>query len=79
MKRSKGQIPIAAGIPIEVPSMTLVNKVWGSGLRTVSLAAQITKAGDVDIIVCRRIREHERGTLFRPQLEYGEPAWSMPS
>ena len=44
------QISIAAGIPIEVPSMTL-NKVCGSGLRAVSLAAQIIKAGDAEIIV----------------------------
>lgn len=44
------QISIEAGIPIEVPSMTL-NKVCGSGLRAVSLAAQIIRAGDADIIV----------------------------
>ncbi|MDR0886328.1 MAG: acetyl-CoA C-acetyltransferase [Clostridiales Family XIII bacterium] len=44
------QVSIAAGIPDTVPSMTL-NKVCGSGLRTVSLAAQIIKAGDADIIV----------------------------
>ena len=44
------QISIEAGIPKEVPSMTL-NKVCGSGLRAVELAAQIIKAGDADIIV----------------------------
>jgi len=44
------QIAIAAGIPKEVPSMTL-NKVCGSGLRTVGLAAQIIKAGDADCIL----------------------------
>lgn len=41
---------IAAGIPEEVPGMT-INKVCGSGLRAVSLAAQMIKAGDADIIV----------------------------
>ena len=41
---------IKAGLPVEVPAMT-INKVCGSGLRTVSLAAQIIKAGDADIIV----------------------------
>lgn len=45
------QISMAAGIPKEVPSMT-INKVCGSGLRSVSLAAQIIKAGDADIIIC---------------------------
>ena len=44
------QATIKAGLPVEVPAMT-VNKVCGSGLRTVSLAAQIIKAGDADIIV----------------------------
>ena len=39
------QAAMEAGIPKEVPSMTL-NKVCGSGLRSVSLAAQIIKAGD---------------------------------
>lgn len=45
------QISMAAGIPKEVPAMT-INKVCGSGLRSVGLAAQIIKAGDADIIVC---------------------------
>ena len=44
------QIALDAGIPEEVPAMTL-NKVCGSGLRTVSLAAQMIKAGDADIVV----------------------------
>lgn len=44
------QIAMDAGIPKEVPAMTL-NKVCGSGLRTVSLAAQMIKAGDADIII----------------------------
>lgn len=44
------QATIKAGLPVEVPAMT-VNKVCGSGLRTVSLAAQIIKAGDADIII----------------------------
>ena len=45
------QVSMASGIPQEVPSMT-VNKVCGSGLRTVGLAAQVIKAGDADIVVC---------------------------
>lgn len=44
------QVELAAGIPKEIPAMT-INKVCGSGLRTVELAAQIIKAGDADIIV----------------------------
>ncbi|MBQ6819936.1 MAG: acetyl-CoA C-acetyltransferase [Clostridium sp.] len=44
------QAVVKAGLPVEVPAMT-INKVCGSGLRTVALAAQIIKAGDADIIV----------------------------
>ena len=44
------QASVKAGLPVEVPAMT-INKVCGSGLRTGSLAAQMIKAGDADIIV----------------------------
>lgn len=44
------QVSIHAGIPIEVPSFT-INKVCGSGLKAVALAAQAIIAGDADIIV----------------------------
>lgn len=44
------QAAIKAGVPVEVPAMT-INKVCGSGLRAVELAAQIIKAGDAEIIV----------------------------
>ena len=44
------QAAIGAGLPIDVPSFT-VNKVCGSGLKCVELAAQAIKAGDEDIIV----------------------------
>ncbi len=39
-----------AGLPVEIPCMT-INKVCGSGLRAVSMAAQMIKAGDAEIIV----------------------------
>ena len=44
------QISLGSGIPKEKPAMT-VNIVCGSGLRSVSVAAQMIKAGDADIIV----------------------------
>lgn len=44
------QVSYLAGIPQEVPAMT-INKVCASGLRSMSLAAQMIKAGDADIIV----------------------------
>ncbi len=44
------QISVAAGAGFETPAMTL-NKVCGSGLRSVTLAAQIITLGDADIIL----------------------------
>ncbi len=44
------QAAIHAGLPNSVPSMT-INKVCGSGLKTVHLAAQAIKCGDADIII----------------------------
>ena len=44
------QSAVKAGIPNEVTAMT-INKVCGSGLRAVSLAAQIIKAGDADVVL----------------------------
>ena len=64
------QVSIAAGIPIEVPSLTL-NKVCGSGLRTVSLAAQIIKAGDADIIVAGGCENMSMAAYFAPNVRWG--------
>lgn len=44
------QVILHAGLPQTTPAMT-INKVCGSGLRAVSLAAQIIKAGDADIVL----------------------------
>lgn len=44
------QSMIKAGIPQETTAFT-INKVCGSGLRAVSLAAQVIKAGDADIVL----------------------------
>ena len=45
------QVAVHAGIPVEKPAFT-INIVCGSGLRSVSLATQIIKAGDADVILC---------------------------
>ena len=44
------QAAIEAGLPHTVPAMT-INKVCGSGLKAVHLAAQAIKCGDADIII----------------------------
>lgn len=45
------QVAIHAGVPKEVPAFA-INKVCGSGLRAVSLAAQTIKAGDAEVVLC---------------------------
>lgn len=44
------QAALLAGIPVEVPGVT-INKVCGSGLETVNLAAKAIRSGDADIII----------------------------
>jgi acetyl-CoA C-acetyltransferase len=44
------QAAIGAGLPDSIPAMT-INKVCGSGLKAVVLAAQAIKSGDADLVV----------------------------
>lgn len=64
------QICLDAGLPIEVPAMT-INKVCGSGLRAVSLAAQLIKAGDADIVVAGGAENMSKTAYAMPAARYG--------
>lgn len=64
------QISMAAGIPKEVPSMT-INKVCGSGLRTIGLAAQIIKAGDADCILAGGAESMSQSGYIMPSARWG--------
>src|SRR5512135_2910767 len=44
------QAVIKAGLPVAVPAMT-INKVCGSGLKSVMLAAQAIGCGDADVVI----------------------------
>lgn len=44
------QASLKAGLPVEIPALT-INKVCGSGLEAVNLAARTILAGDADIVV----------------------------
>ncbi|MFN3786500.1 MAG: beta-ketoacyl synthase N-terminal-like domain-containing protein, partial [Thiothrix sp.] len=44
------QAVLAAGLPVEVPAMT-INKVCGSGLKAVHLAYQAVACADADIVI----------------------------
>lgn len=65
------QALIKAGLPNETPCFTL-NKVCGSGLRVVSLAAQIIKAGDADIIVAGGMENMSATPYLVPNARWGQ-------
>lgn len=64
------QAMIGAGLPQEVTAFT-VNKVCASGLRSVSLAAQIIKAGDADIIVAGGMENMSSAPFALDKARYG--------
>lgn len=64
------QAAIYAGLPVEVPAMT-INKVCGSGLRTVSLAAQIITLGDADCIVAGGMESMSQAPYIIRGLRWG--------
>lgn len=64
------QMSLDAGIPKEVPAMT-INKVCGSGLRAVELAAQIIKAGDADIVVAGGAENMSATAYALPKARWG--------
>lgn len=45
------QSSVKAGLPHETPAFT-INKVCGSGLKSVALAAQSIRCGDAEVVVC---------------------------
>ncbi len=64
------QIALDAGIPIEKPAMTL-NIVCGSGLRSVSLAAQMIMAGDDDIVLAGGTESMSQAPYLLPEERWG--------
>lgn len=64
------QCSLKAGIPVEVPTFT-INKVCGSGLRSVALAAQIIKAGDADVVVAGGCESMSSAPYIAPAVRWG--------
>ena len=64
------QMTLDAGLPIETPAMT-INKVCGSGLRAVELAAQIIKAGDAEIVVAGGAENMSATAYAMPAARWG--------
>ncbi|MCH9682637.1 MAG: acetyl-CoA C-acetyltransferase [Deltaproteobacteria bacterium] len=64
------QAAMAAGVPKEVGALT-VNKVCGSGLKTVMLAAQMIKAGDAEILVAGGMENMSLAPYYLPKARTG--------
>jgi acetyl-CoA C-acetyltransferase len=64
------QAAIKAGISQHIPSFT-INKVCGSGMKAVNLAAQAIKAGDADIIVAGGMENMSEAPYVLPHSRWG--------
>jgi acetyl-CoA C-acetyltransferase len=64
------QAMIYAGLPVEIPAFH-VNKVCGSGLKAVMVAASEIKAGDADIIVAGGMENMNLAPFVLPKARFG--------
>lgn len=64
------QVGVHAGLPLEVPAFT-INKVCGSGLKTVALAAQSIMAGDNDVVVAGGTENMSASAYVLPNSRWG--------
>ncbi|MGH2671885.1 MAG: acetyl-CoA C-acetyltransferase [Actinomycetota bacterium] len=64
------QAAIAAGIPKEVPALT-VNKVCLSGITAIALADQLIRAGEVEVVVAGGMESMTRAPYLLPRAREG--------
>lgn len=64
------QAAIFAGLPVNIPAMT-INKVCGSGLKSVILAAQAVRLGDAEIIVAGGMESMSRAPYLLEKARFG--------
>ena len=64
------QASIQAGLPIEVPAVT-INVVCGSGLNCVNMAAQMIMAGEADIVVAGGMENMSMAPYALKQARFG--------
>jgi acetyl-CoA C-acetyltransferase len=68
------QAMLKAGLPVESGALT-VNKVCGSGLKAVMLAAQAIQAGDADVVVAGGMECMSRAPYYLDQARTGYRLW----
>jgi acetyl-CoA C-acetyltransferase len=64
------QAAIAAGIPVESPATT-INMVCGSGLKSVAIASQMVRTGDVDVVVAGGMESMTQAPYLVPTERFG--------
>src|SRR5438874_6897079 len=64
------QAAIEAGIPQEVPAIT-INKVCLSGLNAIALADQLIRAGEVEVVVAGGMESMSEAPYLFPKARYG--------
>jgi acetyl-CoA C-acetyltransferase len=64
------QAAIEAGIPQEVPAMT-INKVCLSGLNAIALADQLIRAGEVEVVVAGGMESMSEAPYLLPKARFG--------
>lgn len=64
------QVSVKAGIPISTPAFT-INKVCGSGLKTIQLAAQAVQLGDADIVIAGGTENMSQAPYVLPNQRWG--------
>jgi acetyl-CoA C-acetyltransferase len=64
------QAAIEAGIPQEVPAIT-INKVCLSGLNAIALADQLIRAGEVEVVVAGGMESMSQAPYLVPQARFG--------
>jgi len=65
------QVTLGAGISVETPAMT-INMVCGSGLRTISMAAQFVESGQCDVILCGGTESMTNAPYLLPKARWGQ-------
>jgi acetyl-CoA C-acetyltransferase len=64
------QAAIEAGIPQEVPAIT-INKVCLSGINAIALADQLIRAGEVEVVVAGGMESMSQAPYLVPQARFG--------
>ncbi|MBS3947348.1 MAG: acetyl-CoA C-acetyltransferase [Dethiobacter sp.] len=64
------QAALRAGLPVEVPALT-INKVCGSGLKAVNLGAQAIMLGDAEVVVAGGMENMSQAPYTVPGARFG--------